>query len=49
MANKVDEIPDFKLNNLRGDFIPISQAIIMVARVVNKLVKEHNNIIDELR
>lgn len=47
MNYKVDKIPDFTFDNAKGNFIPIIEAIIIVARVVNKLVVQHNNLAKE--
>lgn len=44
MKHKVQPIPDFTLNNIPHKLLPFGQAIILVGRVVNKLVKAHNDL-----
>lgn len=48
MSKIVAPIPEFSLNNIPGKLLPFGEAIMMVARVVNKLVKAHNELVREL-
>lgn len=48
MAQTVKPIPEFSLNNIPRKLLPFGEAIMMVARVVNKLVKAHNGLVKEL-
>lgn len=45
---KVRPIPEFRLDNIPGKLLALGEAIVMVARVVNKLAKAHNELIEEL-
>ena len=49
MANKVKPIPEFSLNNIPYKLVAFGEAIMMIARVVNNLMKEHNDLVDELK
>lgn len=43
MANKIEKL-DFRLNNLRGDFVVIGQALMLLARKINEIVAVVNEL-----
>lgn len=46
--SKVKPIPEFTLNNIPRKYYAFGEAIFVVARVVNKLVDAHNDLVDEV-